>query len=135
VHFSSCIMHTCIFCTLYHKTSLWICTWLMNMYMACICYSNNCFKILAVAWLLNVATLVCGEFADNTVHCFVCCILRLAEVAHRDVGCASQNVTSPQKRNTLHLRVCSIVIAVNIQGGPAKVRPTYIFYSNIWMHR
>ena len=28
-----------------------------------------------------------------------------------------------------------ISVADSIQGGPAKVRPTYIFDDNIWMHR
>jgi len=26
-------------------------------------------------------------------------------------------------------------IIKNLQGGPAKVKPTYIFAGNIWMHR
>ena len=27
-----------------------------------------------------------------------------------------------------------LVIYLQIEGGPAKVRPTYIFDGNIWMH-
>jgi len=51
------------------------------------------------------------------------------------VGENRRSLVASSRRAGDEKNITQMLKTLHIQGGPAKVKPTYIFDGNIWMHR